>query len=193
MPNNPETEPFSRTQILILMAITALTLSIVAKLWQIIGKVDILAVKFTLEAVWQGFALAIAIILSSSLIYRFWAAYRRSADVYLNTILTPLLWLDLPWLGILPGLSEELLFRGVILPSLGFDLTALILSSLIFGVLHLSSLEQWPYVVWATLVGFVLGYVALITGNLLVPVIAHILTNFISSCFWKAKLFQYNS
>jgi hypothetical protein len=193
MPNNPEIEPFSRTQILILMAITALILSIVAKLWQIIGAVDLLAVKFTPEAVWQGIALAIAITLSSSLVYRFWATYRRSADIYLNTILAPLLWIDLPWLGILPGLSEELLFRGVILPSLGFNLTALILSSLIFGVLHLSSLEQWPYVVWATLVGFVLGYVALITGNLLVPVIAHILTNFISSCFWKAKLFQHNS
>jgi uncharacterized protein len=193
MPNNPEIEPFSRTQILILMAITALILSIVAKLWQIIGEVDILAVKFTLEAIWQGIALAIAIILSSSIIYRFWAAYRHSVDIYLNMILTPLLWIDLPWLGILPGLSEEVLFRGVILPSLGFNLTALILSSLIFGVLHLNSLEQWPYVVWATLVGFALGCVALITGNLLVPAIAHILTNFISSCLWKAKLFQRNS
>jgi uncharacterized protein len=185
-PNKSEIEPFSRNQILILMAVTAVILLIVAKIWQKLGAVDILALDFTLQAVLQGTILAIAIILASSLVYRLWAGYRRSADTYLEMILTPLLWFDLPWLGLLPGLSEELLFRGVILPSLGLNLTAVILSSMIFGILHLGSLEQWPYVVWATLVGFALGYTALVTGNLLVPVVAHILTNFISSCLWKA-------
>lgn len=187
-PNNSETEPFSRNQILILMAVTAIILLITAKIWQRIGGVDLLKIDFTLEAVWQGMALAVAIILASTLVYRLWPAYRRSADTYLQMVLAPLLWIDLPWLGLLPGLSEELLFRGVILPSLGLNLTAVILSSLIFGILHLGSLEQWPYAVWATLVGVALGYTALVTGNLLVPVVAHILTNFLSSCIWKATL-----
>ena len=62
---------------------------------------------------------------------------------------------------------------------------AVVLSSLVFGVLHLSGSQQWPYVVWATLVGFALGYSALITDNLLVPIVAHIITNWISSVIWK--------
>ena len=85
----------------------------------------------------------------------------------------------------MPGLSEELVFRGVMIPALGFDLVAVIVSSLVFGVLHLSGLQQWPYVVWATVVGFALGYTALMTGNLLIPIVAHILTNLISSSLWK--------
>ena len=71
------------------------------------------------------------------------------------------------------------------LPALGYDFFALILSSLVFGVLHLSGSQQWPYVVWATIVGFALGYSALMTDNLLVPITAHIITNWMSSGLWK--------
>jgi uncharacterized protein len=88
-------------------------------------------------------------------------------------------------LGLLPGLSEELLFRGIMLPALGFNLAAVAVSSILFGVLHLSGNGQWPYVVWATIVGFALGYCALITGNLVVPVVAHIITNLVSGLLWK--------
>ncbi|NES71596.1 MAG: CPBP family intramembrane metalloprotease, partial [Okeania sp. SIO2D1] len=56
---------------------------------------------------------------------------------------------------------------------------------LFFGILHFSGSGQWPYVIWATVIGLVLGLSAIWTGNLLVPVIAHIMTNLISSCLWK--------
>jgi membrane protease YdiL (CAAX protease family) len=49
----------------------------------------------------------------------------------------------------------------------------------------MSSLRQWPYVIWATVVGGVMGYSAWQTGNLLVPVIAHVVTNWLSSAIWK--------
>lgn len=175
----------TRTQILIVMGITALFLLIAATLWQKLGSVSILKVRFTLNALLVGLAMAAGIIGASSLVYRLWPAYRRSANLYLELVLKPLVLPDLVWLGILPGLSEELLFRGVMLPALGFNWSALILSSLLFGVLHLSGAEQWPYVVWATVVGFILGYSALMTGNLLVPIVAHTVTNLISSILWK--------
>ena len=92
---------------------------------------------------------------------------------------------DIIWVGLLPGLSEELLFRGVMLPALGFNVTGVIISSVCFGVLHLSGSEQWPYVVWATAVGLLFGFSALLTGNLLVPLVAHVLTNLVSSYSWK--------
>lgn len=184
-PNNPELEPLSRTQILIFMGVTAVLLMAIAKIWQKLGKVQLLAVQFNSQALLWSVALAVGITVASGIIYRLWPAYRRSADIYLELVIKPLMWVDLIWLGLLPGLSEELLFRGVMLPALGLNVTALILSSILFGVLHLSGAGQWPYVLWATIVGFALGYCALITGNLLVPVLAHIITNLVSGLLWK--------
>ncbi|GBF78873.1 CPBP family intramembrane glutamic endopeptidase [Aphanothece sacrum] len=184
-PNSSDLEPLTRTQILIVMGVTAIILLIIAKVWQKLGSISILETELTYKACLLGLAISGGIILASSIIYRLWPAYRQSADNYLELVIKPLIWPDIIWLGLLPGLSEELLFRGVMLPALGFNLTAVIISSLVFGILHLSSIQQWPYVVWATIVGFVLGYSALITGNLVVPIVAHILTNLVSSSFWK--------
>lgn len=184
-PNNPELEPLSRTQILIFMGITAILLLAIAKIWQKLGAVQLLSVQFNFQALLWSLALAVGITIASGIIYRLWPDYRRSADMYLELVIKPLMWTDLIWLGLLPGLSEELLFRGVMLPALGLNLAAVVLSSILFGVLHLSGAGQWPYVVWATIVGFALGYCALITGNLLVPVLAHIVTNLVSGLLWK--------
>ena len=184
-PNNPELEPLSRTQILVFMGITAIFLLAIAKIWQKLGAIPLLAVQFTTQALLLSLALAAGITLCSGIIYRLWPAYRRSADYYLELVIKPLMWIDIIWLGLLPGLSEELLFRGVMLPALGLNLAAVFISSVLFGVLHLSGNGQWPYVVWATIIGFALGYCALITGNLVVPVVAHIITNLVSGSLWK--------
>ena len=184
-PNNPEIESLSRTQILVVMGVTAIVLLIVAKIWQKLGSVELLPLIFTTDALLWGIGMAVGISVASSIVYRLWPAYRRSADIYLELVIKPLVWPDLIWLGLLPGLSEELLFRGVMLPAFGLNVTAVIISSLLFGVLHLSGSEQWPYVIWATVVGFALGYIALITGNLLIPITAHIITNLVSSSLWK--------
>lgn len=180
-------DPLSRTQILIVMGVTAVILLAIAKLWQHLGEITLLKWQVTGESSLWGVGLAALIIVMSGIIYQVWPAYRESADSYLQLVIKPLVWPDLIWLGLLPGLSEELLFRGVMLPALGLNLLAVIVSSLVFGVLHLSNLQQWPYVIWATIVGFLLGYTALITGNLYVPIIAHILTNWVSSSLWKLK------
>lgn len=179
--------PLGRTQILIAMGVTAILLLLVARLWLWLGSVKILQTAWSPEALAWGVSLGLAITVASSAVYRLWPAYRRSTDFYLQMVLQPLLLPDLIWLGLLPGLSEELLFRGVMLPALGLDSFALIVSSACFGVLHLSGRNQWPYVVWATVIGGVLGAGALITGNLLVPVVAHIVTNLLSSFIWKQQ------
>ena len=189
-PNNPEIEPLSRTQILVFMGITAIFLLAIAKIWQKLAEVPLLAVQFTPQALLLSLALAGGITLCSGVIYRLWPAYRRSADYYLELVIKPLMWTDIIWLGLLPGLSEELLFRGVMLPALGLNLAAVFISSVLFGVLHLSGNGQWPYVVWATIIGFALGYCALVTGNLVVPVVAHIITNLVSGSLWKINHWQ---
>lgn len=185
--NPPELEPLTRTQVLLAMGGTAIVLLFAAKLWLYLGNVNLLPVQFTVNGLLWGLALGSGITLISGLVYRVWPAYSRSADQYLKLVLTPLLWPDLIWLGLLPGLSEELVFRGVMLSALGANTVALIISSLCFGILHFSGSQQWPYVIWATVVGLILGYASLATGNLLVPIVAHVFTNFISGCLWKLK------
>ncbi|MDQ7090284.1 MAG: CPBP family intramembrane metalloprotease [Methylococcales bacterium] len=89
-------------------------------------------------------------------------------------------WADLWVLAALAGIGEEILFRGALLPwleqSLGLDL-ALILSSLLFGLLHAVT----PlYALLATLISFYLG-LSLDYGesrNLLIPIIIHGLYDF---------------
>jgi uncharacterized protein len=181
----PELEPLSRSQILIAMGITAVILLVVAKIWLRLDSTPQIAFNLNFQDFFWGMSLGLAITGCSALLYQFWPHYQRSANIYLQLILKPLMWPDLFWLGLLPGLSEELLFRGIMLPSLGLNWTGLIVSSLCFGILHMSSLQQWPYVLWAAIVGLALGYSTFVTHNLLVPVTAHILTNFISSVTWK--------
>lgn len=184
-PDQPEVESLSRTQVLIAMGVTAVVLLLVAKLWVQFGTVILLPLKWSPIAILQGVGLGLVITLASAVVYRLWDAYRQSADYYLALVLKPLVLPDLIWLGLLPGLSEELLFRGVMLPAFGLTLEGVMISSLCFGVMHLSSPRQWSYVLWAAAIGILLGYSALLTGNLLVPIVGHIVTNLISSSVWK--------
>ncbi|MBE9035517.1 CPBP family glutamic-type intramembrane protease [aff. Roholtiella sp. LEGE 12411] len=181
----PEIPYLTRFQVLGAMGATAIILLIVAKLSLYFGNFSLFSWKWDQTDLLWGVGLGIIVTALSGLAYRLSPPYRKSADYYLELVLKPLALPDLIWLGLLPGLSEELLFRGVILPALGSDHIAVIVSSLCFGVLHLSGSQQWPYVIWATIVGIILGYSALISGNLLVPIAAHIITNLISSYFWK--------
>jgi uncharacterized protein len=178
-------ESLTRFQILAAMGVTAVVLLLIAKLWLMFDRVVLLAPHWTDTALLWGIGLGVGISTASSLIYRFWLDYQKSADYYLALVLKPLSWVDLIWLGLLPGLSEELLFRGVMLPAIGLNFYGLAISSLCFGVLHFSGSNQWSYVIWATIIGLVLGYSALATGNLLIPIVAHITTNLLSSYIWK--------
>jgi uncharacterized protein len=182
---SPDIEPLSRTQILIAMAVTAVVLFGVAKLWLYLGDLSLRPIEFSAIALGIGMALGLGLTGLSEIIYALWGTYRHSADFYLTMVLKPLAVPDIFWLGLLPGLSEELLFRGVMLPSIGLDPIGIVLSSLCFGVLHMTDTRQWPYAVWASIIGIILGFTMVETGNLLIPIVAHITTNIVSGLSWK--------
>ena len=79
------------------------------------------------------------------------------------------------------GPVEEVLFRGVVQGGLrrAFDAApAVLLASLLFGLVHLSALEgtagqQWAYVAVVVVLGCVLGVLYERTDNVLVPGLAH--------------------
>jgi len=122
LPQTPETEPLTRIQVLIAMGLTALFLLVIAKIWQQVGSIPLLPLDWMGNALVLGIGLGLGISATSAVIYRLWPAYRQSANLYLEMVIKPLAWPDLLWLGLLPGLSEELLFRGVMRPALGFNL-----------------------------------------------------------------------
>ena len=71
-------------------------------------------------------------------------------------------------IGAAAGLGEEWLFRGVLQPVLGFWLT-----SLLFGLAHVGGIRMLPFGVWATGMGLVMGGLAIATGGLIAPIVAH--------------------
>jgi uncharacterized protein len=87
---------------------------------------------------------------------------------------------QLALISILAGICEETLFRSVLQGGLSRELgipAGLMLSSVVFGVCH------WithTYALLAALVGLYLGALWLLTGNLLAPIVAHALYDFVA-------------
>jgi CAAX protease family protein len=83
-------------------------------------------------------------------------------------------------LALLAGIAEEALFRGVVQPGLSRWLSpwaGLAGASLLFGVAHFLTLS---YAMLASLVGLYLGALLLLSGNLLVPIVAHALYDLVA-------------
>jgi len=175
----------TRNQVFIAVAGTAFLLIGIATGWSYGLKVNILPCYWSTYHVLSGIATGSIVAWLSRLLYCKWSAYKLAADEYLHIVLTPLYSIDLIWLGIFPGISEEFLFRGVALPSIGMNGTGLLITSIIFGALHMSSWRQLPYTLWAGIVGLCFGGLTLITHNLLPVIIAHSLTNALSGWFWQ--------
>ncbi len=79
------------------------------------------------------------------------------------------------------GVGEELIFRGLLQGALALDemigkWPALAIASVLFGLVHPISR---PYVVLAAGIGLYLGGLWMVTGNLVVPIIAHGLYDFL--------------
>ncbi len=82
---------------------------------------------------------------------------------------------DLIGISVLAGVGEEMVFRGVLQSWLGQDTSvwaALIAASLSFGLMH--SMNR-SYFILASLMGGYLGFLFIWTGNLLAPILVHLL------------------
>lgn len=84
---------------------------------------------------------------------------------------------------ILPGFCEEFLHRGIMLHA-GKKHTntkyCLIISSILFGLTHLN-IRQFFY---ATILGFLMGYVSLAADSIIPSIIIHFMNNFLSNYFY---------
>ena len=93
--------------------------------------------------------------------------------------------LEILLISIMAGIGEEVFFRGFLQGSLARVLDpwiALVLVSVLFGLAHFASLV---YAIVAALIGFYLGTLLLLTGNLFVAILVHALFDFVAILFFS--------
>lgn len=77
---------------------------------------------------------------------------------------------------------EELLFRGIIQTHVG-----LVVSSIIFAVVHYRYLFNWFLFLNIIVLSFFIGYLFLLTGNLLVTIFMHFIIDFLLGLLIKNR------
>ena len=110
----------------------------------------------------------------------------QNIDVFVEPSVFSLV-MNLIIFAVLPALLEEMVFRGFVLQALrGMgDPAAVVISALLFGLMHANML-QLPF---AFLLGLVMGWLVVKTGNIWVAVTIHFLNNGLSVAMEYAGLF----
>lgn len=128
--------------------------------------------------------LVVLISFSRYTLLKTWADFAESSEAANRQVLTSLEPLDYVIVAFLPGISEELLFRGGLLPLLGLNWKGALAVGALFGVLHLGSGRKVSFAIWATFVGLAYGYATIVSSSLVVPIASHALNNLVGALVW---------
>ncbi|KHN06526.1 hypothetical protein glysoja_010870 [Glycine soja] len=94
------------------------------------------------------------------LLLKTWPDFAESSEAANQQVLSSLQPLDYIVVAFLPGISEELLFRGAILPLLGMNWNSIAIAALIFGVLHLGNGPNYSFAIWCISFPFPLSFLS---------------------------------
>jgi membrane protease YdiL (CAAX protease family) len=126
-----------------------------------------------------GVGLAFVAVELARLPFRFLRQLQRDIDLVVR-LFGNLSVLDFAVVAVMAGIAEEAMFRGLLQTWLG-ELwgphAAVLAVSLVFGLMHAVSRS---YVVFAFVLGAVLGYLYLYTGSLPAAIIAHAVYDFVA-------------
>lgn len=115
------------------------------------------------------------------LVYRLIPTMRRIAEELAPAVVDGARLRDLMLVSLFSGVGEEALFRGAVQPEFG-----LVAAAIAFGALHVGPDRRYLlWTAWALLAGFLFGWLFLVTGGLLAPVLAHTLHNAATFALWK--------
>jgi membrane protease YdiL (CAAX protease family) len=127
-----------------------------------------------LIAVIPGFIIAAYVMQLINLLFPLPASYLESMQKIMEIHQLPLAQAFLV-MGILPGICEEMFFRGYVIR--GFERygkwTAILISAIMFGIFHLDIFRMLP----AMIMGIWLGYLLLKTHSIFITILAHALHN----------------
>jgi membrane protease YdiL (CAAX protease family) len=91
-----------------------------------------------------------------------------------RSLLGPLPDSDILLLAFLSAVAEECFFRGAMQPTVGF-----VAASLVFGAMHMPATKRFiPWTIQATVMGFGLGALFWVTGQLAAPLAVHFTINY---------------
>lgn len=90
--------------------------------------------------------------------------------------------LQIALIAAMVAVSEEILFRGIIQTSAG-----LIITSIIFAVVHYRYLFNWFLFLNIILLSFLIGYIYMQTDNLLVTIVMHFFIDFLLGLIIKFR------
>lgn len=146
-------------------------------------------ISFNFEMWHLQLVAGLVILISSSrfLLLKTWSDFAESSEASNQQVLTSLEPMDYALVAFLPGISEELLFRGALLPLFGMNLQSATTVAALFGILHLGSGRKFSFAIWATFVGLAYGYATIISSSLLVPMASHAINNLIGGVIWRVK------
>ncbi|KAF3780132.1 hypothetical protein EJ110_NYTH39933, partial [Nymphaea thermarum] len=116
---------------------------------------------------------------------KLWPDFSDSSEAANQQVLGSLELWDYAVVAILPGVSEELLFRGALLPLFGLNWKSALAVGALFGVLHLGNGRRSSFAIWATFVGLVYGMATVFSSSVLVPMASHSLNNLIGGILWR--------
>ena len=100
----------------------------------------------------------------------------RQASAEAASLLAPLTPFSITLLALASSVGEELLFRGWLMNEIG-----LYLSSILFGLVHWPPNRDWAYwPLFALLLGLAFGQLAIWSGSIIYPILAHFGINFLN-------------
>ena len=130
---------------------------------------------------------AAAVFLARGACNRRFPALRASSDAANGVVLPGLSTADVLAVSLLSGCSEELFFRGALMPAVAPDARGCCVAAAVFGALHLTGGRAPAVAAWAAGVGAAYGALALATGDAAAAAAAHAACNFASGVAWKRR------
>lgn len=142
----------------------------------------------SLEDTIRALAAAGAITLGRMALISTVPSFKQATDASNTQVLTPLTGpLDILVITLIPAIAEELLFRGALIPAIYPDWRGAVIAGAVFGALHANGGRNAVFAAWAGVVGCVYGGIFLLTGNVVVPIVAHGLGNVASAVMWLSQ------
>ncbi len=181
------TEPSDRRGVVLLAVGVEGGLIVAAELvGRLLGRPPLMLVRWDLPGLLWGLAATVPMVLIFLAMVR-WpvgplARIKQITDEVLVPLLSPCTVMDLLGISLLAGLGEEMLFRGVLqgwLQEMQWmpPWLAILLVSVLFGLMHALT---FTYALFATAMGAFMAGLWLWTDNLLAPIIAHALYDFLA-------------
>ncbi len=125
-------------------------------------------ITFSFEAVLYGLLIALAVVLVEFFfVWLLPASWFDDGGVNDRMFRNRSVWHILV-ISLVVGISEEILFRGVLQTSFG-----IVFASIVFALIHFRYLQQPFLFCFTVLLSFLLGGVFIWTGNLLTVIVAH--------------------